>query len=327
MPQIPAEYIPSIQPQGTIAPNTIDRATPDNFGGQVGQALDKGGDKLAESALKFQEINNETAASKADIELGSRLADLQYNTDPSKPLGFNNLKGADAVAAQPGFKDSIQQAYQDIRNGLNGPAQKMFDSVASRRMISSLQSGEEHASREWLSDILDTSKARIDIQRNLTASDPYNPSVLNQTLGLIQSETQKTADMLGKHDPAWMQDQMQNQKDQLYHDVALRQALDTTNPGGGPTAAMDFFNQHKGDMSLKMQVDLMSKLKGPYDAQTIQKTVDNIMAGGALPAKNLNEAVANAESGNADYKKDGTPVTGDHGSKFKMQVTEDTGWT
>ncbi len=166
MPQVPGEFFPTVAPQGKLDYNTIDKATPENFGGQVGQALDKTGDVLAQSAIKYQEINNETAASKADIELGSRLADLQYNTDPSKPLGFNNLKGADAVAAQQGFKDQIQQTYQDVRNGLSGQAQKMFDSVASRRMINSLQSGEEHASREWLSDILDTSKQRIDVLSN-----------------------------------------------------------------------------------------------------------------------------------------------------------------
>lgn len=324
MPLIPSEFYPNVQPQGQEIYNSIDRATPENFGGQVGQALDKTGDMLAQSALKYQEINNETAASKADIELGRRLADIQYNVDPSKPIGFNNLKGSDAVAAQKGFQDSIQQAYQDIRNGLNGQAQKMFDSVASRRMINSLQSGEEHASKEWLSDILDTSKQRIDVQRNLAALDPYNPSVLNQTIGLIQSEVQKTADALGKHDPAFLQNQMQEQKDQLYHDVALRQALDTSNPQGGVAAAMDFFNKHKDDMSLKMQVELMSKLKGPYDAQTIAKSIDHIMQGGSQPAANLEEALRNAETGNKDFNPDGTPVTSVKGAKYAMQVLPST---
>ena len=150
------------------------------------------------------------------------------------------------------------------------------------------------------------------------------PCSAESDLGLIQGEVQKTADALGKHDPAFLQNQMQEQKDQLYHDVALRQALDTTNPQGGAAAAMDFFNQHKDDMSLKMQMELMSKLKGPYDAQTIQKTIDHIMQGGSQPAANLEEALRNAESGNKDFKEDGTPVTSVSGAKYAMQVLPST---
>ena len=288
MPIVPGNdmFVQSVLPErGQTGGKPLDEdyarlnVSPAMFGGQVGQTLQQTGDMLAQSALRFQQINNETVATKADVELTKRLADLQYNVDPSKPLGFNNLRGADAVNAQQNFKEQVQQIYQDVRSTLNGPAQRMFDYVATRRTGYTLESGEQHASKEWLQDILDTSKERISVQRNLAAMDPYNPSVLNHTIGLIQSESQKISDALGKHDPVYMQSQMQQEKDQLYHDVALRQATDTTNPGGGPIAALNFYSQHKDEMSLRMQTGLKAKLRPLAQVWDSRNFVNGLIGG------------------------------------------------
>jgi soluble lytic murein transglycosylase len=331
--QIPeALFVQGVMPTGKLDKEEIN-VSPNQFGAQVGQAEEKlgataeqTGNMLAQHVIAFQNINNETAATKADVELAKRLADLQYNVDPSKPLGFNNLRGADAVAAQQDFEHQVDQAYQDVRNTLNGAAQRMFDGVATRRTAYTLQSAEEHASREWLSDMLDTSKERIAVQRNLAATDAYNPLILNQTLGLIQSETQKMADRLGKHDSIWMQDQMQTEKDQLYHDVALRQATDTTNPNGGPVAALDFYNRHKGEMSLRMQTELEAKLRPLAQVWDSHKFVNGLVNGvsGTRSSGGLEDALVNQESGGRDFNEDGTPVTSVRGAKYAWQVMPST---
>ena len=333
MPQVPADFVQTVMPTGQHAYEDVHgAATPDAFGAQFGQAVNSfgktveaSGEMMAQNALRFQSIKNETDANKADIELTNRLTDLQYNVSPDKPLGFNNLKGSDAVDGYQDFHDKAQQAYQDVRATLPpGEAQQMFDRVGIRRIQMAIASGAEHTAQERLADVLDTSNQRIAVQRNLAACDPYNPSLLTQTLGLIQSEVQKTADTLGHHDPSVMAAAMQGQKDQLYHDVALKQLQDTTNPRGGSAAAMDFYNQHKNDMSLKMQNELLATLQPGFEQQAISKTVEGIMGGGSRPAANLTDAVGFTESKNKDYNPDGTPVTSPLGAKYRMQVMPDT---
>jgi hypothetical protein len=51
MPTVPVSdmsFVPSVKPEGQGVYNTIDRATPENFGGQVGQTLSQAGDVLVQ---------------------------------------------------------------------------------------------------------------------------------------------------------------------------------------------------------------------------------------------------------------------------------------
>ena len=61
MPIVPGDpFVPSVIPQGQMIYNTIDRATPDAFGGQVGATLEQAGNRLMQHAAQRQQLANET---------------------------------------------------------------------------------------------------------------------------------------------------------------------------------------------------------------------------------------------------------------------------
>ena len=98
---------PEIQPQ-TSAPRdelTV-RASPEDFGAQIGRGLEKIGQagqeigqKGSELALKQLQYANEAAANQTDADLYTKQSDLVSK--------FSQLRGADAVAARPATEDAV----------------------------------------------------------------------------------------------------------------------------------------------------------------------------------------------------------------------------
>ncbi len=81
MPTVPVSdttFVPIMQPQGQGIFNTIDRATPENFGRQVGQSLDQAGNMLQQNALERQQLANETNVNDEP------LAKLRLRVGPPK---------------------------------------------------------------------------------------------------------------------------------------------------------------------------------------------------------------------------------------------------
>jgi hypothetical protein len=146
------EFIQDVMPQGQGVYNTIDRATPENFGGQVGQALDQTGNMLAQHAVERQKIIN--AANVDDV--------YANQFDPAfrqKFMDFLKLKGKDAEAAFPQFQqdmhDLLSQTAQSLPNALQ---QHTFEEIARRRMSLDLDSMARHAASEtnnWVNQTAD----------------------------------------------------------------------------------------------------------------------------------------------------------------------------
>ncbi len=60
MPVVPdTAFEQHVMPQGQAAYNTIDRATPESFGGQVGTTLQNAGNMLEQHAVARQQVINE----------------------------------------------------------------------------------------------------------------------------------------------------------------------------------------------------------------------------------------------------------------------------
>ena len=105
MPQVPTDFVQSVFPQGQGVYNTIDKATPENFGGQVGQSLDQAGNMLAQHAVHRQQLANETNVNDVYANQFSPAArDIYQN--------YMKLEGKDAEARFPEF----QQQMNDLRD-------------------------------------------------------------------------------------------------------------------------------------------------------------------------------------------------------------------
>jgi hypothetical protein len=145
MPSVPVTemtFVPNIQPQGLQAYNTIDHASPENFGGQVGQTLNQTGDMLQQNAIQRQTLINK-----------SRADDL-YSTQYMPAFGnlvneFYSIKGQ---AAEDSYKDYIQklsQLQKDYSGQLpNGMSQYLFDEMSRRTNAMEIVRMSAHAASE-----------------------------------------------------------------------------------------------------------------------------------------------------------------------------------
>ena len=99
MPQVGAEYTPyaTNEAKGQLDYNTLDKASPDNFGAQVGQALGQTGNMLEQNALDRQTLINK-----------SRADDL-YSTQymPAFANLVNEFYSIKGQAAQDSYQDYI----------------------------------------------------------------------------------------------------------------------------------------------------------------------------------------------------------------------------
>ena len=126
---------------GTILPDAYDRiqATPADFGGQIGQAisgpLDQGVQQVGQAASQIQNVYNEAAGNQAYNQLLAKTTAISYG-DPNDPnsRGYKSLTGQDALNGYQPAVDQLQQASQQIRDGLaNAQQQQEFD-LQSRRL-------------------------------------------------------------------------------------------------------------------------------------------------------------------------------------------------
>ncbi len=122
----------NVMPQGMGVENTINRATPDNFGAQVGQALNQAGDTFSQISVQRQQLANE-----------ANVNDVYANQFSPAVRGilqnYMKLEGRDAEAAFPDFQQQMQDLRAQTRASLpNVMQQKAFDEASTRRVESDL---------------------------------------------------------------------------------------------------------------------------------------------------------------------------------------------
>lgn len=147
------------------------RASPNDFGAQVGQANQRRGEQMVKSgdeamrfAIKQQGIINETLATDAmakyQIELSKRKAE------------YDSLEGLQAVSAKDAYVASIEQLKGDIGKTLQGGAQRAFDTSATSVSATYIGDAEGRA-------VAQTKKAHLDsllLSANLAQTSMLDPS-------------------------------------------------------------------------------------------------------------------------------------------------------
>jgi len=119
-----------VEVNGTGARELSVRANPDAFGASVGQAITGAGEKVQETAAKFQGMMNETLATNADAALAEKIGAIKGK--------YKSLTGLEAVNAQQDTIDQLNKAFQETRAGLPPMAAQGFDSMAKRSLGYSL---------------------------------------------------------------------------------------------------------------------------------------------------------------------------------------------
>src|SRR5262245_36813998 len=130
MPQIPYKPYSEVTAEATPTPAVHVQAPIQAFGGAVAEAVkhlgttaQHVGDELFQRAYALQQLENETAARKADFEAMKEMAPLHAE--------FNARQGKDAVDAAPEHYKKIEEIWARHRSNLpNDQARKQYDAFA-----------------------------------------------------------------------------------------------------------------------------------------------------------------------------------------------------
>lgn len=176
--------VPSNLPQGGGGTPISARASPDDFGAQVGGAVSKAGataeqfgNQLNDLAIKTQGMVNETLATNAEAD---------YLAKSGQKTGeFRSLTGLEAAQALPQYTKDIQDLRTQMRQSLPAGANRAFDLLTVRHEGYSLNDANIYVAGQ-------TKKAQQDAGLNLV-----NASAIAAGMPDIANNDQRFDEHLG----------------------------------------------------------------------------------------------------------------------------------
>lgn len=288
---------PSVNPT-TNAPNDYlnIRATPDAFGAQVGQSLQKlgatvqqGDNQASDYLIQKQGMINETAASNGDsqyqVTSGKILSDYKQN------LGFA------AANAAPDAIKAVQDQREQIRSSLgNSMAKRAFDQLTLRSQGFAIRDINDHVDTQLKQAHTDSATNG----RELAINNGSDPTIANDpvrsadNLAAIKFYTQQLAQAHGlitpgpdgkittdsNHDPVFDTTTPEGQSGKAYYDNEMDKAtgqfwenririLGSDPEKGDWMKANQVFQDNRSQIPPETQAKISAMLYGPiHNAQT-----------------------------------------------------------
>jgi hypothetical protein len=231
MAQVPYSSIPEVAPtiNGTgAAPVSVEAATPNAFGAQIGTAEQQAGEQTNQLAQKFATIYNESTARDATTKTAQQMADAE--------AAFHQLKGNDAVKGLKPFQDQISQIVKDNSAGLSLNANSMYQRDSAGLVNNAKLKAGMHVGDQAEKAQTDSLNASITTNVNQFAMNATNPTGITY-LNKIQDDALSYAHHMGITDP--------NVADQLVshnYGEAFAAAI-KTNMQSNPAAAQRLWEQ------------------------------------------------------------------------------------
>jgi hypothetical protein len=278
MPTIPSDFVQTVMPQaGQEGSRPLSetyqnvQATPQDFGGQVGQALQQSGDMLAQHAVQRQQILNE--ANVNDVyanQFSPAFRNLQNQ--------FMKLEGKDAETQFPAYQQQMNDMRAQYRANLpNAMQQRLFDDRSTRRAEIDLDGMSRYAAQqtkawEWNTHLATTGDLISEAEANWN-----NPQRLQNVQARLDDEI---IDYGSKH--GWSTEVFQGQRrdlsDKLWEGVIKRQAV-----SGDPAGAMQTFREQTGQSRISGQaqgkIELFLK---PYQDNAYAQAAYGKVTGGIV---------------------------------------------
>ncbi|MGO9415523.1 MAG: hypothetical protein ACLP51_10350 [Syntrophobacteraceae bacterium] len=182
MPVVPGPdtFVQSVLPQGRLAYEDI-RATPESFGGQVGQTLQEAGRIFDKNALSRQELLNRANVNDVYATRFDPAARAIYEE-------YLTLTGKDAAVGFPAYQQKMQDLAADIRQGLPNDMQRVrFDEMALHRTQSNLDAMARHQASQTSQWIAQTGDAMAQTLSRRITDERYDFDYVAGPEGLIQN--------------------------------------------------------------------------------------------------------------------------------------------
>ena len=159
MARVPYNPTPNVAASGVPQDYENVRATPEEFGGQIGSAEQKLGStgeqasgEVFDAALREQNLYNEANVNAKNNALMTGTNDILHKPESSPGAGDGGLftkKGDNALHAGPDAQAALQKLYDDTRTSLpNAKQQIMFDQLNRRIQNYQIQSIGQYVDQE-----------------------------------------------------------------------------------------------------------------------------------------------------------------------------------
>lgn len=261
-------YTPDVSERPALRQDLTVRATPDDFGAQVGRGLQsvaRGGMQVAEAMQAVADMEDVAAAKEADNALADWSREAMYGDS-----GFMLLEGRAAVDARKDFEKQWEQKRLDFGKGLRAGASKRYMDASTARRQQVLQSTAVHTAQQRKAWFAESAAARLNTFAEDALAAYEDPARVNLMLAAGQAELRQQAELLG-----WDADTLKNKEAEylsgVHKSIALRIAVDD------PIAAKEYADGHADMLTGPHQYDLELTLDGAVKEETAKREASRIV--------------------------------------------------
>lgn len=260
MAAIPTDRIPSVMPDGALPSQNIQGATPEAFGAGVGASLQQAGDTASEITLRQQAIKNEGARVGAENALLGATQDLQNGNQDKGIVGYRTMMGQNAVNALPDYQQKVQDAYQQIRDGLSPAVARQFDQSAFRIVRGTTDGMGQWSSQQAVVGLHAAARDRVQLAQSGALTYADDPDGWNKHLSDVQEASVDSSKLLGLG-PDATEVQRQNDISAVFENRTKQLLV------RDPMEARDFYQHNIGSVVPQQRWELERALKVGTDAQ------------------------------------------------------------
>jgi hypothetical protein len=281
----PYSPVPDVEPTAPSPARLNIQASPADFGAQIGQAeqrfgadSEQAGNTLFGTAMAVQERHNEVAVDNAFNTLQQKNLNRLFG-DPNNPnqKGYFALRGADAMNAQAGTVDGMEQDRAAIKNTLQNPAQQLLFEQQSRRMnMYQQESIGRHAAQQASLWDIQTQQAGEETKLRAIGLNYNDETDFQHNLADGMATAQKKAAAAGGG-PDIIQNTAQQFREKAY--TARVMGMASTNP----VQAYQYLQQHQDQFNPATFDQLQDHLKTKARGVQAGSIADAAYTGGKMP--------------------------------------------
>lgn len=166
------------------------RASPNDFGANVGEAEQQAGQQTENLAIHFQQIAADSLARDTTVKASQSLGDLVNR--------YKQQKGLNALGAYPAFQQQAQKLYDDTSSSLpNLATKKMFQDQFSKELGYSMKEAGGWAAGQTQEAQVGSYKASITNDQNQLASAAGDLNRQQEIIDKIHSDSLTLSHTLG----------------------------------------------------------------------------------------------------------------------------------
>lgn len=171
--------VPTVDPKDTPTPNMQVKADPNDFGAQVGTALQGAGNQVEDYGQKQLQMATETNANDIIVnQYAPQAAQLRSQ--------FDQLQGADKIAGYDTYIKGLQDLQSNTVANAGSPlARQIVSNWSVRHIANEIDGGRREADAAWVQHQAETNQGVQDLHTQDIATNNNDPARIDQNLDAV----------------------------------------------------------------------------------------------------------------------------------------------